>query len=613
MTDKYKFTIVGKDATKRAFASVTNRIGKIGNALKSTQAKILSILGVGTFGLLIKNSLQVVDALAKTSDRLGVATEQLAGMRFAAEQTGASTQALEMGLQRMTRRLAQVASTGSGEAKVALEQLNLEAEQLARLRPEQQFKAIADAISRVETQGQRVFLTQKLFDSEGVKLLNTLQLGSEGINKLIRDAEDLGIAINRVDAAKIEAANDAINRARKRIEGFGQTVTVAIAPFLEAAADEMTNLSGTGEDTGKALAATFRTAAKVIGVFADGIRGLQVIFKIVKVAAIGFAGAVIGALKLISEGVAGFGNLLKDNLLAPIRGALKLAQFFKVDIPDNILEAFERVDKGFKFKTPDVINKAFDDITNKIRETNRELHLLALEELPSFAIERRLESIIVKADEAAKRIAETIKKSQQETISEPTLLTDVRTIDDEQLQAELRAANRAAEISQIEDLNRTEQKRATEQMQRERGLFALSTALATKSSKIQKALAIRDLIQHTFPAAMGAYRALSSIPFVGPALGAAAFATVMATGAAALRSAQSDRISVGGVSGGAGGGSFNNATLNTQPQQQQIVEIRGLSELREELRENRDQLIPTEFMERLVIALDENARLQGGT
>jgi hypothetical protein len=72
--------------------------------------------GVVGFTALVKNSLQSADALAKTSDKLGLATEKLAGLQHAAELTGAGTRTLDMGLQRMTRRVSEAAQ-GTGEAQ----------------------------------------------------------------------------------------------------------------------------------------------------------------------------------------------------------------------------------------------------------------------------------------------------------------------------------------------------------------------------------------------------------------------------------------------------------------------------------------------------------------
>ena len=162
--------------------------------------------GVATAAL-VNSGLASADSLAKTSDKLGVATEALAKYRFAAQQTGVDQSKADVALQRFTRRLSDAAA-GTGPAVQAFEALGLEAAELIQLSPDQAFAKVADQMNLVENKSQKVSLAFKLFDSEGVGLVNTLALGSEGLAEMGRQAEAAGLAISRVDAAKVEAAND---------------------------------------------------------------------------------------------------------------------------------------------------------------------------------------------------------------------------------------------------------------------------------------------------------------------------------------------------------------------------------------------------------------------
>jgi len=77
----------------------------------------------------------------------------------------------------------------------------------------------------------------KLFDSEGVALVNTLAGGSEGLAKMAEEANILGLAMSRTDTAQIEAANDAILRAKSVFTGLGNQLAVAFAPIIETIAN----------------------------------------------------------------------------------------------------------------------------------------------------------------------------------------------------------------------------------------------------------------------------------------------------------------------------------------------------------------------------------------
>jgi hypothetical protein len=225
-------------AVTKSRAQITQLTNELKKGIQTTvkYGAAAAAAGAAIGAKMVSNSLKAVDALAKTSDKLGIATEDLLALRHAAELTGVQTNQLEMGLQRMTRRVAEAAQ-GSGEAKDAIRQLGLDAQQLAQLSPDQQFKQIAEAMSGVSSQGERVRLAFKLFDSEGVNLVNTLALGAEGLNEVQQELVDFGGALTRVDAAKIEAANDAFTRVGLGVDAVSNQMAVELAPILEATAN----------------------------------------------------------------------------------------------------------------------------------------------------------------------------------------------------------------------------------------------------------------------------------------------------------------------------------------------------------------------------------------
>lgn len=192
----------------------------------------------------LTRSFEEVDKLAKTSAKLGLTTNALVGLRHAANQTGVASDTLDMALQRMVRRVSE-AALGTGEAVAAIRELGIDAKKLAALSPEKQFREIADAINRVESSSDRVRLAFKLFDSEGVSLLNTLRLGSDGLQKMDADARRLGISIGTMDARKVEVAADAMDRVRKSIEGISLQFAVGLAPAIAVIAEDIASMVAT--------------------------------------------------------------------------------------------------------------------------------------------------------------------------------------------------------------------------------------------------------------------------------------------------------------------------------------------------------------------------------
>lgn len=204
--------------------------------------KVLGLVGVslgaGRIVSGLKETAAEIDNLAKTSQKLGIATENLAGLQHAGQLTGVETRTLNMALQRMVRRVSE-AAVDLGEARGALQELRLEAKQLNQLSPDQMFLRIAEAIRGVENQSDRVRLSFKLFDSEGVALVQTLQHGAGAIRNWMNEAKQLGTAITGEEAAKIEKLNDALIRLGASTKGLKTQILIDISPQATRAVDAL--------------------------------------------------------------------------------------------------------------------------------------------------------------------------------------------------------------------------------------------------------------------------------------------------------------------------------------------------------------------------------------
>lgn len=196
------------------------------------------------FIALAQAGLQSADALAKTSQKLGLTADALSALRLAAEQTGVASNQLDLGLQRMTRRIAEAAA-GSGEAKGALQELGLSAKALAQLSPEKQFEELAKAFEAVGSQSDKVRLGFKLFDSEGVALINTLDLGAAGLREVAEEAERLGLSLKPQQLRIIQDAVDAQGRLKLAVTGLSQQLGSTLAPVFKRVTDATTSFVAT--------------------------------------------------------------------------------------------------------------------------------------------------------------------------------------------------------------------------------------------------------------------------------------------------------------------------------------------------------------------------------
>ena len=92
--------------------------------IRTLGGALIGVTTVGGLAALVDRSISAADAIGKTADKIGVGVEALQELRFAAKASGVEQQALDMALQRFTRRAAEAAQ-GTGEAKHALAQLGI--------------------------------------------------------------------------------------------------------------------------------------------------------------------------------------------------------------------------------------------------------------------------------------------------------------------------------------------------------------------------------------------------------------------------------------------------------------------------------------------------------
>ena len=408
MTDEYKFLITGKDQTKRAFKSIRQNLTGVRAGINSTQVKMGVLVGAAGLGALVAKSLRTGDALAKLSDRLGATTEGLVGLQLITELNGGSTDDLTKGLERMSRGIGE-AGRGVGTAKLALEDLGIGLEEIEGLSADEQFIKIGAAIGEVTDKNLQASLAADIFGRSAGKLVNTFNQGEDAMRAAREEAERLGIAMSRTDAAKLEAANDAMLKASKRIEGLGNTVTIALAPIIAALADEFTSVEVTSEEMTSTIEKGVRAGATGFGVLADGIHGVNIIVKALELSAKGLSTTFIGFVDVSTTAFFEFANTIKGALILPLKGFLELAALIP-GVSDQANMALQSIEKTLanEWTPPEALHGTFLAMVDGLRETKAELHSLMMEDLPSALIDAKLTEILAKAQVKAEEIANSV-------------------------------------------------------------------------------------------------------------------------------------------------------------------------------------------------------------
>jgi hypothetical protein len=93
----------------------------------------------------------------------------------------------------------------------------------------------------VQSSGDKVRLAFKLFDSEGVAFVNTLEGGSTALRQMFQDAEGLGFILSSSAVKGVEETNDAMMKLGTMFGGVRDQLVAALAPALRVIVDLMRN------------------------------------------------------------------------------------------------------------------------------------------------------------------------------------------------------------------------------------------------------------------------------------------------------------------------------------------------------------------------------------
>ncbi|MBB1329455.1 hypothetical protein H5087_08860 [Pseudoalteromonas sp. SR43-7] len=544
--------------------------------------------GVAAYASIYAKNAEFIDQQAKTADRLGITTQALGGLQHAANLYGASNEELNKSLQTMQKNLGQVGQTGTGEAKYALDGLGLSVQELQGLAPEEQFKVIADKLKGVEDQSQKVYVAQTLMGKSGAKMINVMDAGADGITAMMQEADALGMTFDRIDAAKVEMANDAFDKAQKTTHSFGQTLAIETAPIIGAISDMWTESAKEAGGFGSIAQQVVTKVATGIGFLGDMGRGLQVVFLLLRQ----------GVAELANVAVQNFANIARA--INPVLEAL--------DMESSGLKELESFGDSFS-ATTDKLAKELSDLSmapmpsEKVKTWIADVQdkfQAAAEEQVNNPKKKDLSDLLVNTDpkaanEKAQKLIESARsqyqqifdaqlaqdgkevelenrrfeRKQQEMEREFQLLRDKNLITTE-IEAEYNTAKEQALAQHEQNISLIKQEQLTAREEKERehqdklaegeaqrnqmmqegyngllnvmggyfdGMEGKNASYAKSAMAIgetmldeEKRNSMQSIWTNTYDTAMKAYGALADIPYVGPVLGAAAAGVVIAAG-----------------------------------------------------------------------------------
>lgn len=341
-----------QQASGRGAKLVANDYQAISRAADGAQLKVKGLVtAIGGFALggggllaLAKSAISAADEIGKTAQKLGLATDELQRYQFAAEVSGISTNEFNTAFQRLGRRLGEAAQ-GFGEARPALDSLGISIRNVqGRLRPTNVvFDEAIQKLSQLEDVTLRNALAAKLFDSEGVKLV---QLGNNLAN-LKTEAGELGLIIPQELIENAEELSNQLTIVQKTLSVKMTAALVKFAPQLDRLANGALLVAENFDSIVEALAdvaqlvVTVKLASMVQGLYgvaaaslaaAKGLNATRIALRGLKIASI--VGVAFLAVEIAIEKLVDTVDDSGDSIEKSIQEAAEAYEHSTQDIAD---------------------------------------------------------------------------------------------------------------------------------------------------------------------------------------------------------------------------------------------------------------------------------------
>jgi lambda family phage tail tape measure protein len=187
------------------------------------------VASAAAIGYMVKSSINSMDKLSKQSQMVGITTESLSGLAYAAELAGVKQDELVGSLSRLSKGMSD-AKQGTGEALKAFEALNLNPAQFSGT--DDALLQIAERFSGLQDGAEKTALAISLFGRSGAQLIPFLNAGKAGMEELTKEARRLGVVVGTDAARASEQFNDNLTRLKKTVDGLAIGITSRMLPTL---------------------------------------------------------------------------------------------------------------------------------------------------------------------------------------------------------------------------------------------------------------------------------------------------------------------------------------------------------------------------------------------
>lgn len=222
----FKLILNAEDRSDAAFNSVSNRMRSIGDSATGLAAALgVSFSGVA-FAALIKGSIDAADEISKLSQKTGTTVESLVGLKYAADQNGASLDSVARAGQKLSQMMADKPDLFNRIGVTAQDSTTAMVQ-------------LADTFADMPDGVEKSALATKIFgDRLSAEMIPFLNQGTQALQGYIEQGQKLN-PLTAESAKQAELFNDNLDTLKAAAAGLGMTMAMDVLKPLTQITDAM--------------------------------------------------------------------------------------------------------------------------------------------------------------------------------------------------------------------------------------------------------------------------------------------------------------------------------------------------------------------------------------
>lgn len=228
-----------------SFETDSKRAEKRLREMEKTAKKVGTAVGVALVGagtamaVMAKNAIDGADEMSKLASKIGIGTEELSRLAYAAELSDVSMDSLGNAVKRLGQF--QVDALKGGKEQLAiLKSIGIEAKDAATggLRDAgEMLRELADVFASMPDGANKTALAVKLLGRSGADLIPLLNGGSKSLDEFAAKSDAVGYTLKEQTGKAAEAFNDTLTEVGLSVDGLWRQSLPELLPKLQDFAD----------------------------------------------------------------------------------------------------------------------------------------------------------------------------------------------------------------------------------------------------------------------------------------------------------------------------------------------------------------------------------------